>query len=70
MILSHIGGTSAANYLNNMKHSVDPCEDFYSFACGSFAEGRVVPEHAKKVTVLYEMKRSLDRHLRGSLQLF
>ncbi|VDP13085.1 unnamed protein product [Heligmosomoides polygyrus] len=51
-----------------MKHSVDPCEDFYSFACGSFAEGRVVPEHAKKVTVLYEMKRSLDRHLRDILE--
>ncbi|VDL79709.1 unnamed protein product, partial [Nippostrongylus brasiliensis] len=57
----------ASHYLSNMKKKVDPCTDFYSYACGSYADSRVVPEHSKKVTVLYEMKRALDRHLRGQL---
>ncbi|WKX94277.1 hypothetical protein Q1695_011494 [Nippostrongylus brasiliensis] len=58
----------ASHYLSNMKKKVDPCTDFYSYACGSYADSRVVPEHSKKVTVLYEMKRALDRHLRDILE--
>ncbi|KAK6734723.1 hypothetical protein RB195_018113 [Necator americanus] len=58
----------AANYLNNMNRQANPCSDFYTFACGRYAENKVVPEHAKKITVLYEMKRDLDRHLKGILE--
>ncbi|CAI5443087.1 unnamed protein product [Caenorhabditis angaria] len=58
----------AANYLNNMNRDADPCDDFYAFACGSYAATRVVAEHEKKVTVLSEMKRELDRHLREILE--
>ncbi|EYC27950.1 hypothetical protein Y032_0008g265 [Ancylostoma ceylanicum] len=58
----------AANYLNNMNHRANPCTDFYSFACGRYAEHKIVPEHAKKITVLHEMKRDLDRHLKGILE--
>ncbi|RCN35463.1 hypothetical protein ANCCAN_18676, partial [Ancylostoma caninum] len=54
----------AANYLNNMNRRANPCSDFYSFACGRYAENKVIPEHAKKITVLHEMKRELDRHLK------
>ncbi|ETN70425.1 peptidase family M13 [Necator americanus] len=57
----------AANYLNNMNRQANPCSDFYTFACGRYAENKVVPEHAKKITVLYEMKRDLDRHLKGRI---
>ncbi|KHJ98777.1 peptidase family M13 [Oesophagostomum dentatum] len=59
---------SAANYLNNMNRRANPCSDFYSFACGRYAENRVVPEHAKKVTVLNDMKKDLDLHLKGILE--
>ncbi|CAD6199068.1 unnamed protein product [Caenorhabditis auriculariae] len=58
----------AANYLNNMNRDVSPCNNFYEFACGRFASQRVVPEHEKKVTVLSEMKKDLDRHLRDILE--
>ncbi|CAJ0606497.1 unnamed protein product [Cylicocyclus nassatus] len=58
----------AAMYLDNMNKQTDPCSNFYTFACGRYAETRIVPEHAKKVTVLYDMKRDLDLHLRGILE--
>ncbi|KIH66508.1 hypothetical protein ANCDUO_03167 [Ancylostoma duodenale] len=51
-----------------MNRRANPCSDFYSFACGRYAENKVVPEHAKKITVLHEMKRDLDRHLKGILE--
>ncbi|PIO69302.1 peptidase family M13 [Teladorsagia circumcincta] len=58
----------AANYLNNMKPKVNPCKDFYSFACGSFATNRVVPEHEKKINVLFEMEREHKLHLKDILE--
>lgn len=58
----------AANYLNNMNQEVNPCENFYEFACGRYAAQKVVPDHDKKVTILSEMKKDLDRHLRDILE--
>ncbi|KAK6013358.1 peptidase family M13 [Ostertagia ostertagi] len=48
-----------------MKPKMDPCKDFYSFACGSFATNRVVPEHEKKINVLFEMEKEHKLHLKG-----
>ncbi|PAV77556.1 hypothetical protein WR25_07172 [Diploscapter pachys] len=58
----------AANYLNNMNKNVNPCEDFYEFACGRYSVHKVVPEHEKKVAVLNEMRRDLDRQLKDILE--
>ena len=36
---------NAANILKQMDRSVNPCDDFYSFACGGFVKDTVLPEH-------------------------
>ena len=36
---------NAANILKQMDRSVDPCDDFYSFACGGYVQDTVLPEH-------------------------
>nr|CDJ96130.1 Peptidase M13 domain containing protein [Haemonchus contortus] len=58
----------AANYLNNMNSNVDPCKDFYSFGCGSYAISRAVPEHDKKFNVLNEMEKRHKLLLRDILE--
>lgn len=32
-----------------MDKNVDPCEDFYSFACGGFEAKMAIPDHQSKV---------------------
>ena len=34
----------AANLLEQMDRTVDPCQDFYQFACGGFINKTVVPK--------------------------
>ncbi|VDM59291.1 unnamed protein product [Angiostrongylus costaricensis] len=59
---------SASVYLNNMDHDIDACSDFYSFTCGKYAKNHAIPQHATKISVLYEMKQNLDNHLRNILE--
>ena len=36
---------SSADLLRQMDRNVDPCQDFYKFACGGFIADTVLPEH-------------------------
>ena len=38
-----------ANLLEQMDRTVDPCQDFYQFACGGFINKTVVPKDKKRV---------------------
>ena len=39
---------NAADLLKQMDRKVDPCQDFYKFACGGFIANTVLPEHKTK----------------------
>ena len=36
---------AAADLIKSMDETVDPCSDFYNFACGNFIKERVLPDH-------------------------
>ena len=36
---------NAADLLKQMDRNVDPCQDFFKFACGGFIADTVLPEH-------------------------
>ena len=40
---------TAASVLEKIDENVEPCEDFYSFACGQFLKNTPIPENKVKV---------------------
>jgi predicted metalloendopeptidase len=41
---------TAALILQNLNQSVDPCEDFYQFACGGFVERTDIPNDRTRMS--------------------
>uniref|UniRef100_A0AC35U5P2 Peptidase_M13 domain-containing protein n=1 Tax=Rhabditophanes sp. KR3021 TaxID=114890 RepID=A0AC35U5P2_9BILA len=58
----------AAHYNENMNSKVDPCNNFYEFACDRFGTGKVMPKNEQKLTVLYEMKAQLNKDYHSLLE--
>lgn len=44
----------------SIDESVDPCEDFWSFACGKWQDSHTIPGDKKEVTVFDEMQEALS----------
>ena len=41
---------AAADILHNMDESVNPCDDFYQFACGNFIRKTAIPDDRTRVS--------------------
>ena len=61
---------SAANLLQSMDRTVDPCEDFYTFSCGNWADEHPTPETAVEHNWFAERTRHVMRRIRGEYQHF
>ncbi|KAI3385053.1 hypothetical protein SNEBB_005701 [Seison nebaliae] len=54
---------SAAFLMSNMNTSVDPCEDFYSFACGNFVRKTIIPEEHSIFTLFTILRERLNNDI-------
>lgn len=48
-----------------MNSSVDPCDDFYEFACGQWIKGHPIPDDAPSVSNFENLGQDLEFALKG-----
>ena len=46
----------AESILKNMNTSVDPCQDFFTYACGGFLESKDIPLKTKQLGIEYDVR--------------
>ena len=55
--------TAAAEILNRMDSDVDPCQDFYNFACGGYIEKTVIPDDKSRSSMFSELSDNLKEQV-------
>lgn len=55
---------SAYHILENMDESIDPCDNFYDFACGNFIKNHIVPDEKLVVDVFSTIADRVREQLR------
>ena len=56
---------TAAQLMSGMDASVDPCEDFFQFACGQWNRRHVIPEDKPTFNKFEKLHNKLQVILRG-----
>jgi len=59
---------SANALLVNMDENVNPCDDFYQFACGNFEASTVIPDDKSEVTLIGSLTDKLHQQIRLILE--
>lgn len=59
---------TASDVLNNMDPSIDPCDDFYQFACGNFIKKTNIPDDKSSVTSFSVISDLLQEQLRTMIE--
>lgn len=59
---------AAAEVLSNLDEHVDPCKDFYRFACGGWLNRHAISEDKSSVSVFSEVQDDLNLKLRVLLE--
>lgn len=55
---------SAAKITSNINANVDPCTDFYEFACGNFIRDTIIPDDKMEVSPFTQAGGTLEQQLR------
>nr|CAG4648509.1 EOG090X01U4 [Polyphemus pediculus] len=55
---------AAADLLKSMDKTVDPCQDFYQFACGGFEKSNTIPDDQSSVTTFSLISDQVTEQLR------
>ncbi|XP_012939964.1 neprilysin-4 [Aplysia californica] len=60
--------TEASRILNSLDNSVQPCDDFYQFACGGWMSRQLIPEYSSRFTVFSELRETVNVQLKNILE--
>jgi len=55
---------AAADLIDIIDEDVDPCDNFYDFACGKLIESTVIPEHKSKIGSFDTVRDRLNQRLK------
>ena len=55
----------AAEIIQAMDLTADPCEDFFRFSCGGWMDNNAIPEGRNKWGRFYELRGEVDDALKG-----
>lgn len=56
---------AAASILDKIDETVEPCDDFYKFACGQYVKNTVIPEDKVSVDSFSAVRDSLQQQLKS-----
>ncbi|KAI5630566.1 VLP3p-2, transcript variant X2 [Venturia canescens] len=59
---------AASRILMNMDPDVEPCDDFYRFACGGFLKRTVIPDDKTSVNTFSVISDELQEQIKGSIK--
>ncbi|XP_014207874.1 neprilysin-2-like [Copidosoma floridanum] len=59
---------TASSILENMDPTVEPCDDFYRFACGGFLRDTMIPDDKTSVNTFSIISDKLQKQLRASIE--
>lgn len=65
--LTEICFSESQKMLNSMDDTVDPCMDFYEFACGKFRRNTLIPNDKESVTAFTLIKDKVSDQMRSIL---
>lgn len=59
----------AAAILSSLDENVDPCNDFYHFACGEWMKTHSIPDDKSSVSLYQEAGDTVNLQLKGKLSI-
>lgn len=59
-------GIPASRLIENMDINVDPCENFYQYACGGWLKKNIIPETSSRYSTFDILRDELEVVLKGT----
>lgn len=51
--------------MNLIDETINPCDDFYRFACGGWIHRTAIPDEAGHISIFEQSRERLDIQLKG-----